>query len=183
VAQKERAGLATRPGSGWLNHGMKVAIISDIHDQIPNLKNALGKAAGTDALICCGDLNSPFIVKVLGEGHPGPIHVVFGNNDGDRFRIALNAEAFPQITLHGEYAELELGGRTFAVNHFDNIGRGLAKGEAFDVVCFGHNHRFEISPQGGTLLINPGEIFGGLSGEAGFVIYDTDAHAAERVAL
>lgn len=162
---------------------MKVAIISDIHDQIPNLKHALEKAAGTDALICCGDLNSPFIARHLGEGYTGPIHIVFGNNDGDRYRVALNAAAFAQIKLHGEYAELEFGGRTFAVNHFDNIGRGLAKGAAFDVVCFGHNHQFEITPQGRTLVINPGEIYGGLTGEAGFVIYDTEAHTADRVLL
>lgn len=160
---------------------MKVAILSDIHDQIPNLKKALAKAADTDALICCGDLNSPFIAKHLGEGYQRPIHVVFGNNDGDRFRIALNAAAFPQLTLHGEFAELEFDGRTFAVNHFDNIGRALAKGEAFDVVCFGHNHQFEITPQGRTLVINPGEIYGALTGEAGFVIYDTQTHTAERV--
>ena len=160
---------------------MKVAILSDIHDSIPNLQKALTAAAGTEALICCGDLCSPFIAKQLGEGYPHPVHVVFGNNDGDRFRIALNAATFPQITLHGEYAELEFGGKTFAVNHFDNIGRGLAKGEAFDVVCFGHNHRFEITTTGRTLIINPGEIFGGLTGEAGFVIYDTERHTAERV--
>ena len=160
---------------------MKVAILSDIHDQIPNLKKALEAAAKTDVLICCGDLCSPFIAKHLGEIYKKPIHIVFGNNDGDRFRIAANAAAFPQIILHGEYAELEFGGRAFAVNHFDNIGRGLAKGDAFDVVCFGHNHRFEITTNGRGWIINPGEIFGGLTGEAGFVVYDTDSHTAERI--
>ena len=59
----------------------------------------------------------------------------------------------------------------------------LAKGGQFDVVCFGHNHRFEITPRGRTLLINPGEVYGGLTGNSTFVIYDTDTNKAERVNL
>jgi hypothetical protein len=88
---------------------------------------------------------------------------------------------FPHIQLHGEYAELDLDGRSFSVNHFDTIGRAIAKGERYDVVCFGHNHRFEITQLGRTLVINPGEIFGGLSGHSTFAIYDTIAGKAERI--
>jgi len=162
---------------------MKLAIISDIHDHIPNLEKALPQAADCDALICCGDLNSPFVAKALGEGYRGPIHVVFGNNDGDRFRIAAIGSQFDQITFHGEYAELELDGKQFAIQHFDNIGRGLAKGEAFDVVCFGHNHQFELSKVGRTQIINPGEILGLLSGTATFVKYDTTTGEAEKIVV
>lgn len=162
---------------------MRIAILSDIHDHLPNLRLALQAASDCEVLICCGDLNSPFVAKALGEGFAGPIHVVFGNNDGDRFRIAANGAPFSQITFHGEYVELELDGKSFAVQHFDNIGRGLAKGEAFDVVCFGHNHRFELSHVGRTQVINPGEILGLLTGEAGFVKYDTGTGEAERIQL
>lgn len=160
---------------------MKLAILSDIHDHVPNLQSALREAKDCDALICCGDLNSPFVAKALGEGFSGPIHIVFGNNDGDRFRIAAIGSHYPQITFHGEYAELEFDGKQFAIQHFDNIGRGLAKGEAFDVVCFGHNHQFEISNAGKTLIINPGEILGLLSGTATFVKYDTASGEAEKI--
>jgi putative phosphoesterase len=160
---------------------MKVAILSDIHDHIANLRAALGRCIETEILICCGDLCSPFIAKELGQGFTKPTHVVFGNNDGDRFRIAANAMKFTQIQIHGEYVELDLGGKRFSVNHFDQIGRALARGEAFDVVCFGHNHQFEITPQGRTLLVNPGEIFGGLTGHSTFVIYDTSTGTAEKM--
>jgi putative phosphoesterase len=162
---------------------MKIAILSDIHDNLPALRQALKQVGelGAEVLICCGDLCSPFVAKELGLGFTGPIHVVFGNNDGDRWRIGLNATKYPQLTFHGEFVELELSGRTLAVQHFDNIGRALAKGAAFDVVCFGHNHQFEISRVGEALVINPGEIYGGLTGASTFVMYDTTAHAAERV--
>jgi len=162
---------------------MKIAILSDIHDQLDNLRRALKQSADCDVMICCGDLNSPFVARELGDGFPGPIHVVFGNNDGDRFRIAAVGSKFEQITFHGEYAELAFDRRTFAVQHFDNIGRALAKGDAFDVVCFGHNHQFELSRTGDTQVINPGEIFGQLSGSATFVKYDTASGQPTRIDL
>jgi uncharacterized protein len=162
---------------------MKVAIVSDIHDNVPKLQQALQRCRQADVLLCCGDFCSPFVSKELGAGFGGPIHAVFGNNDGDRFRLVKVAAPFPQLQFHGEYAELDLEGRRFSVNHFDNIGRAIAKGKQFDVVCFGHNHQFEISSVGPTLVINPGEIYGGLTGHSTFVVYDTTTGSAERVEL
>jgi predicted phosphodiesterase len=69
------------------------------------------------------------------------------------------------------------------VNHFDNVGRAIAKGEKYDVVCFGHNHKAEITPVGKTLIINPGEIYGGLSGRSTFAIYNTSTARAELIEL
>jgi uncharacterized protein len=162
---------------------MRVAILSDIHDNLPRLREALQRSQEAQALICCGDLCSPFVARELGLGFAQPIHLVFGNNDGDRFRIASMAGKFPQIQCHGEYAELDLGGKTFALNHFEDIGRAIAKGGQYDVVCFGHNHRFEITPAGKTLIINPGEIYGGLTGRPTFALYDTATGRAECVEL
>lgn len=159
---------------------MKIAILSDIHDHLVNLNAALTRCRElkAEAIVCCGDLCSPFVAKALGDGTDVPVHIVFGNNDGDRFRIANVGRGLENLEFHGEYAELEFDGVGFSVNHFDTIGRGLAKGDAFDVVCFGHNHRQEIAVQGKTLIINPGEIYGGLTGRSTFVIYDTTERAA-----
>ena len=71
----------------------------------------------------------------------------------------------------------------FLILGLGNIGRALAGSPVYDVVCFGHNHRFEVTHEGDTLLINPGEIFGGLTGQSTFVIYDTDRGEAERIEL
>ena len=162
---------------------MQVAIISDIHDHIANLRKALELAKQCDVLLCCGDLCSPFIIKELGEGFSNDIYIVFGNNDADLFRITTNVANYPQIHLHGELCELELDGQLFAINHFDNIARSLAASDKYDVVCFGHNHQFEISSDDKTLLINPGEIMGELKGLCSFVIYDTRAKLPERIDL
>ena len=78
---------------------MQLAIISDIHDRRDHLAVILSQVTDADALICCGDLCSPFTVVQLGEGFTKPIHVVFGNNDGDLFRITQQASRFSHMTL------------------------------------------------------------------------------------
>jgi len=163
---------------------MQIAIISDIHDHIHNLRQALSQVADTEVLVCCGDLCSPFIVDELGKGFShGKIHTVFGNNDGDLYRITHKAADYKNIILHGEFAELELGGKKFGISHFDNIGRAMAESDAYDVVCFGHNHQFELTENSGTMIINPGEVMGELSGNATFVMYDSAKHEARRIDL
>ncbi|MBI1882121.1 MAG: metallophosphoesterase family protein, partial [Chloroflexi bacterium] len=140
---------------------MKVGILSDIHDNIWKLAPALTGLQETEALICCGDLCSPFIIGLLAEGFQDrPIHIVFGNNDADLFRITNNAKKYAHVHLHGEFFQGELGGKKFAVNHFDNIARPIAASGQYDVVCYGHNHIYKIGPVGSTLTINPGAIMG-----------------------
>ena len=160
---------------------MRVAILSDIHDDIVHLKAALQKLSEVDEVICLGDLCSPFVVKEFGTGYSKPVHIVFGNNDGDRYRIAEVAGQYPNVRIHGEYADLDIGGKKLSVNHFDNIGRAIAAGENHDVVCYGHSHRFRVEKRLRTTVINPGEIFGILTGESTFAIYDTRTGEVERV--
>jgi putative phosphoesterase len=162
-----------------------VAILSDIHDNLEALRRGLtcAREAGAGAVICCGDLCSPFVVPVLGNGFDGPVHVVFGNNDGDRFRIAAQAARFGHLTLHGEFADLDLGGRRFAVQHFDDVGRALAGNPVFDVVCFGHSHRYGVERNHDTWAVNPGEIHGGLTGRSTMALYDGAKHVVSRVDL
>ena len=85
--------------------------------------------------------------------------------------------------MHGEFFELVIDDRKFAVNHFDNIGRALAESDKYDVVCFGHNHQFEISNNQQTLIINPGEIMGELTGQVSCVVYESTTHQATRIDL
>jgi putative phosphoesterase len=168
---------------------MKIAILSDIHDNVWKLASALDAAREADALICCGDLCSPFVAHQIGRGFAGPIHIVFGNNDGDLFRIANNARGYGHIHLHGELFRGEFDGKRVAANHYESIGRALAASSEFDVVCHGHNHVYEVTRIGRTLSINPGAIMGARFAPDGaradapstFVIYDTALDEARRM--
>jgi putative phosphoesterase len=167
---------------------MLIGVVSDIHDHLERLRQALDRieAAGAEALICCGDLCSPFVVAELAKGFSsGPIHIVFGNNDGDRFRITTSATqqrdaaGNARVEVHGESAALELGGKRVFVHHFPDVGSLLAAGGAFDAVCYGHNHEWHVERHpGGSLAINPGAIMGWhpTRGDipSTYAIYDTE---------
>ena len=152
---------------------MIIAVLSDVHDNIWNLADALDKvkAAGAEALIFCGDFCAPFTLTQIGKGFAGPVHCVFGNNDGDPFLLLRNAAVVGNATLHGHYAELTLGGRRIAVNHYPEIARRLAESGQFDLVCYGHNHQAKVETVGSTVLANPGEVMGRF-GSPTFGLYD-----------
>ena len=158
---------------------MRVAILSDIHDNVWNLATALEGIKNTDAMIVCGDLCSPFIAVQLASDYSGPIHIVFGNNDGDLYRITKLSGRYENIDIHGEFFQGELGGKQFAANHFGYIALPLSDSGKYDVVCYGHNHAYKIEKRGKALAINPGTIMGydpaqRVDVTATLAIYDTE---------
>ena len=168
---------------------MRLAILSDIHDNLWNLSAALQAAADNDILICCGDLCSPFVIDELAK-FPRDVHIVFGNNDADLYRITAKALKQPNIHLHGEFYHDTLETKRIAVNHFDYLARPIAKSGDYDLVCFGHNHEIEISREGSCLLINPGPIMGAKFSSGRwedvaptFVVYDTASNSAQALAI
>jgi uncharacterized protein len=154
---------------------MRLAILSDIHDNLWNLSAALETVSDADALLCCGDLCSPFVMDQLSR-FPGNVHIVFGNNDADLFRITRKST--DRVQLYGELFEAEFDGRRLAMNHFDYLARPLAESGRYDIVCYGHNHRFRVERAGKALLINPGPIMGAAFGKewedvpATFIVLD-----------
>ena len=162
---------------------MKIAIVSDIHDNVWTLKAALSQLQDAGILLCCGDLCSPFIVGLMAEAFSGTIHIVEGNNEGDWRRISQAAHKFPNVYLHGELFEDEIDGQRIAINHYPNIALPLAQSGKYDLVCYGHDHRFAIEQRGSTLSLNPGALLGydPVSKQdipATFIIYDTQLHEA-----
>ena len=169
---------------------MKIAILSDIHDNVWNLASALSKPElkRTGAMLFCGDLCAPFIVKLLGQSYDQPIHMVLGNNDGDVNAIISNAKNFEHIHIHGEYFRGELDGRIIGMNHYPEKARMLAEYGGYDVICYGHNHTQAEEQLGETLLINPGAIMGFHGGrlediKPTFMILDTESMITELISV
>ncbi len=152
---------------------MKIGVMSDTHDNILKLETACEYLQSVDAVIHCGDLCSPFMIRRLGERLVDiPMHLVWGNNDGDQFLIARVAGDFPAVTLHGQVAHLEMDGLRVAVNHYPEIARDLAHAGRYDLVCYGHDHTANEEQIGETLLLNPGEVLG-LKGRSSIAIVET----------
>ncbi len=152
----------------------RIAVLSDTHDNIWNLEQALQQVGSPPAemLLHCGDFVAPFVIRQLGQGFAGPIHGVWGNNDGDQGQLYQQAAAFPHIQLHGHFAELEVDGVRIALNHYPQIARPLAESGRYDLVCYGHDHLPHWEQVGPCQLVNPGEIMGRL-GAPSWGLFDT----------
>jgi uncharacterized protein len=152
---------------------MLLTILSDSHDNIWALDQASNIISQSDVILHCGDLCSPFMIPRLVQAADGkPIHIVWGNNDGDKRLLMAQANKTSSVVIHGDIAILELGGIKLAMNHYPEIGRALAASGQFDLVCYGHDHTAFEERLGLTQLLNPGEIMG-LFGRRTLAQFDT----------
>lgn len=152
---------------------MKIAVLSDIHDNIWNLKKVLKriKKEKYKAILFCGDYCAPTVVKLIAELKL-PIYAVFGNVDGAHYEITKLAESLSYYYQFKEMAEVDLDGRKIALCHYPKLARGLATTGEYDAVFHGHTHKAAHELIDKTLLANPGEVVGML-GKCTFGIYDT----------
>jgi hypothetical protein len=164
---------------------MLVGVLSDIHDNLDNLRQALKifKERDVKALIFCGDFCSPIPSRVLAGEFKREVHCVFGNGDGDRFAM-LNAAntQYPNLKLHGEYAELEFEGVRVAVTHYPFYASALARTGDYQAVFSGHTHESHQERIGACLWLCPGDILG-WKGKAACAIYDTATNSAEIITI
>ncbi len=134
---------------------MRLAILSDIHDNLWNLAPAIEAMKSADALICCGDLCSPFVIDELAK-FERDIHIVFGNNDADLYRITAKALKKPHCHVHGELFEATFEGKRVAVNHFDYLARPMAKSGNYDVSLLRTQSRIRNLAPGSLPANQPG---------------------------
>ncbi|MBN2185162.1 MAG: YfcE family phosphodiesterase [Candidatus Krumholzibacteriota bacterium] len=158
---------------------MKLAIVSDSHDHIENLDQAVEMIdqMGIRILIHCGDLCSPFMVERLAR-FSGEVHFVFGNNEGDRITIVETAERFPNVKICGKTGVLDTGSGVIAWTHRPESGDELAASGKYTAVFSGHTHIRRSEKAGDTWHINPGELMG-LREDPGFAVFDPETGELE----
>lgn len=162
---------------------MQIGVLSDSHDNVWKIDAALEHLRRAQAVIHCGDICSPFALRRLVEGLPGiPIHVVWGNNDGDVLLMSRLAQESPHLRLEGVFAELTLDGLPVAVHHYPEVARPLAASGRYRIVCCGHNHTAGAEWVGDCLLLNPGELLG-LRGPSTLALVETADRSVQSVAL
>jgi putative phosphoesterase len=91
---------------------MLIAIMSDTHDNIWNVKKAVEmiRAHRAEVLIHCGDLVAPFTLRELAS-FDGPVHWVLGNNDGDPYMLTkISLTELGNMKPHGFIGKLSLDG-------------------------------------------------------------------------
>ena len=161
-----------------------VGIISDSHDNIHNIRSAVEifNMRQVHTVLHVGDIVSPFTVRVFRDLNC-PMHLVFGNNDGDKQTLI---KFFREVgEFHGGTAKLTIGGRQIAMTHGTEqiVQEALVKSGEYDIVISGHTHELAITKENNTLVINPGEACGYLSGRSTVMILDLESMEIEVIDL
>lgn len=160
---------------------MKIAVISDTHDNLINLEKTISwlKKGKIKILIHCGDICAPATSKAALKDFIGQIHLIFSNVDEDFFRITkLSFKDLPKIKVWGELGEIKINNKKIAFTHFPEFAQGLADTGKYDLVFYGHTHKPWEEKINKTRLINPGNL-AGLFYKATFAVYDTQTDKLE----
>lgn len=159
-----------------------IGIMSDSHDNLSAIKEAVNlfNDYRVELVIHAGDLISPFTAKEF-ENLKCEFKAVFGNNDGERDGLR---HFFKDLCPIDSLIEFEVQKRKIVVNHGTNetIIDALVKSEKYDIVIRGHTHKLGII-KGKTMVINPGETCGYLSGEKTVVLLNPVNLSYEIVTL
>lgn len=163
---------------------MLIGVFSDVHDHLDNLGKALElfSKRSIETAIFCGDFCSPIVARAIAR-FEGTVHCVFGNGDGDRFAVLNFSHGDgSNLVLHGEHAELELGGVKIAVTHYPLYAQALARTGDYQAVFSGHTHTQTEERFGECLWVNPGDVMGWQNPPT-VAIYDTETNSANIVTL
>jgi len=160
---------------------MLIGIVADSHDNLPKLYKAVEifNQRKVELVLHAGDFVSPFTGKPLGE-LKCPLKAVFGNNDGDKL---LLKEKFRDIgEIYPDSYELEIEDKKLILVHKEGLVESLAKSNLYAIIIYGHTHKPDIQ-EDQSLIINPGECGGWLSGKSTVAILDTEKMKAEVIDL
>jgi len=159
-----------------------MGIISDSHDNLPAVEAAVQrmKEWKVEVILHAGDIVAPFVVPILAMSG-AKVYAVYGNNDGERAGLRKKFKDIGE--LQGDVAVVDLGGKKAAVYHGSEpvIAEALIGCGRFDIVALGHSHTPLIEKRGRTLVVNPGECCGYLSGKRTLALVDTETMSADLI--
>jgi len=165
---------------------MLVGLMADTHDNLPMVDRAVRRLneKNVGLVLHAGDYVAGFVVPRFKELNAKLIGV-FGNNDGDHEFLRKRFSENTRLELRGNFAEITAGGLKIALLHGGDVEllEALINQESFDVVVHGHTHIHEIRRRGKTLVVNPGEVCGYLTGKSTLALLDTVKREAKIVEL
>jgi putative phosphoesterase len=174
---------------------MLIAIISDIHDNIPNLKKVLGYCASNkiEKIICCGDLASLETLDFLNDNFNGEIFYTFGNMDNDFLKnYPFENDQYKKTRIFKGFGETEFdgnpvkpdghGARKIAFVHFPKEAKELCESERYNFVFYGHTHKPFEEIINGCKMLNPGNVANQLYPPT-FAVWNTESDKFELVKI
>ena len=164
---------------------MIVGLIADTHDCLPMIDKAVERLnrENVDLVLHAGDYIAGFSVQ-----HLKPLKArligIFGNNDGDH---ELIQKKFKELgaELRGRFAEVVVDGLRIAMLHGqeEELLNSLISAGGHDLIVHGHTHEAKTHQKGKTLIVNPGEVCGYVSGKSTIATLNTKTREVKIIQL
>lgn len=155
---------------------MLIGIMSDTHDNLPQIEKAVKYLNNhkVGLVLHAGDYVAGFVIPKLKALNCNLIGVL-GNNDGDHELLKKRFSETTNCTIHDRFTQVEVEGYKIALLHGTEteLLNAIVNSEYFDAVVNGHSHLKSVQKKGKTLVINPGEVCGYLTGKSTIAILDT----------
>jgi putative phosphoesterase len=163
-----------------------IGLISDTHDRLPIIEKAVKRLneANVELVLHAGDYVAPFVIPKF-KDLKAKLIGVFGNNDGDHEFLKRRFSENKNLEIRERFAMIQVEGLKIALLHGDEeeLLKALIDSQGFDVVVCGHAHTAGVYRKGKTLVVNPGEVCGYLTGKSTLALFDTVKCEAEIVEL
>ncbi len=152
---------------------MKIAVISDLHDNLVYLDIFL-KNNNSDVLLMCGDIANLETLTQISKSFSGKMYLVRGNAD------TFYDEEIPENIINlGEAEIIELDSRKIGLCHEPFKIAKLLEEKPY-IIFHGHTHIPWIEQKEETMIVNPGSL-GGWRNPSTFAVWDTSRPAPELV--
>ncbi len=151
---------------------MLIGIMADSHDNLPKIEQAVRffNQREVEVVLHAGDFIAPFVVNKLKDLSCNLVGV-FGNNDGEREGLKKRINEIGEIHP-SPFPFTWLGKKFLLVHDFQDLAEKKLNTASFDIVIYGHTHQAKIGKEGESLLINPGECGGWLTGKSTVALLD-----------
>ena len=159
-----------------------IGIMADSHDNVQFIKQAvrLFKEAGCSLVIHAGDFVAPFAAQELAN-LACPVKAVFGNCDGEKKGLEKVLHSFGEIKKAPLVFNHE--NLNFLVTHIPAAQRSYLASEKHNVIIFAHTHKPELRREKKSLVINPGEAGGWVSGKSTVALLDPKNLSVDIITL
>ena len=149
---------------------MKIAIVSDTHDNEKNTKKFLNYAQKNhlDAIIHCGDVCRKETLNLILKNFHSKIYLSLGN--GDVRNDFLEYKDNPMIEIFPHAGILDLPELNIAFAHYKDIAKTYSK--KCDFIFYGHTHKPWVEQIGKAFIACPGNL-AGINYAATFAVLDT----------
>lgn len=162
---------------------MKVGLLADTHDRLPAIADLLKlmQERGVSLMMHAGDYCSPFSLDPFLDANIALLGI-FGRNDGDQEGLKATAAKGFGMELYESPHSFEVSGQRILIVHdLGEVNRRSISSHRF--VVHGFTHKQETVTRGETLIVNPGEACGWVTGTCTAAILDLETSEVEIVTL